>query len=94
VFEHRKMGKLHLLQLRCYGPANRVSATEQEPGVNPRTKKSEGRIFRYNDLIFSVSAFGYFLSCFHLSDSCPQKARTTSVHLNYPKQALAAVTDR
>ena len=62
MFEHKKIGKLHLLQLRCYGLTNRMSDTKQEPGVNPRTKKLEGRMFHYNDPIFSVSALGHFLS--------------------------------
>lgn len=49
-----------------------MSDTKHEPGVNLRTKKLDGRMFRYNDSIFSVSAFGNFL-CFDLLDSCPQK---------------------
>lgn len=62
MFEHKKIGKLHLLQLRCYGITDRMSDTKHEPGVKPRTKKLDGRMFRYNDSIFSVSAFGNFLS--------------------------------
>lgn len=63
MFEHKKkIGKLHLLQPRCYGLTNRMSDTKQESGVNPGTKKLEARMFHYNDPIFSVSAFGNFFS--------------------------------
>lgn len=54
-------GKLHLLQLRCYGLTNKMLDMQQELGDNPEWEIRENNVLLY-DPNFSTFMFSHFLS--------------------------------